>query len=152
MSEITISLIPLNEEIKATYLSLQVYNHQSAFVESPEVSLADLEKHAWNIAWTIECIYAGEHMVGYAMHGMNRYKEAWLDRFMIDRRYQGRGYGTKALTALLHKMETTYTDRKAILLSVEKHNEKVIKLYERFGFRMTDMMDGIYPVMIKSKV
>lgn len=149
MSEI--SLIPLNEENKSTYLSLQVYDHQTAFVEPPEESLADMEKHAWHIDWSIQCIYADEHMVGYAMHGMNRYKEAWLDRFMIDRRYQGRGYGTKALTLLLSQMEAFYPDRKAILLSVEKHNDKVIKLYESFGFRMTHMMDGIYPVMIKSE-
>lgn len=148
MKENRIRLVTLNDEIRDEYLSLKVYAEQDTFVESPEESLADKEKHAWNIDWTIECIYRGEKMIGYAMHGMNGEQEVWLDRFMIDKRYQGRGYGTEALTQLLDKLKATYTDRKEIYLSVEKHNEKVIKMYERFGFRMTDMMDGIYPVMV----
>lgn len=152
MSECKITLVALNADIKDEYLSLKVYDKQDTFVESPEESLEDKEKHAWDIDWTIECIYADDHMIGYAMHGMSRDKDVWLDRFMIDKHYQGRGYGTEALTLLLHKIRTNYTDRRAILLSVEKHNEEAIKMYERFGFKMTDVMDGIYPVMVASEV
>lgn len=148
MSENKIRLVPLNEEIKEEYLALKVFDDQDTFVESPEESLRDQRRHAWDIDWNIECIYAGSQMIGYAMHGMNKNGEVWLDRFMIDKHYQGKGYGTEALTQLLNKFKATYTDRKQILLSVEKHNDHVIKMYERFGFQMTDEMDGIYPVMI----
>ena len=151
MAQQTITLVPLREELRADYLALKVYDDQDTFVETPAESLADQEARAWNIDWTIECIYADDRMVGYAMHGMNRYGDAWLDRYMIDRRYQGRGYGTEALKQLLEKMKTVYPDRKHILLSVERHNEQVIQMYERFGFTMTDDMDGIYLVMMLSK-
>lgn len=147
MPQNRIRLVTLNEENKAEYLALKVYDYQDTFVESPKESLDDQGKHAWNIDWTIECIYAKEDMIGYAMHGMDRNRNVWLDRFMIDKRYQGEGYGTDALMQLLDKMKA-YPNRNHILLSVEKHNESAIKMYERFGFCMTDSMDGIYPVMV----
>lgn len=148
MSESNIRLVALHDGILEEYLALKVSADQDTFVEPPEESLEDQQKRAWDIDWTIECIYAGDHMIGYAMHGMNRERDAWLDRFMIDRQYQGHGYGTAALTQLLQKMKTCYPDPKSIVLSVEKHNKAAIKIYERFGFRMTDQMDGIYPVMV----
>lgn len=151
MSENTIKLVPLYDEIKEEYLALKVHSYQDAFVESPEKSLEDRDKHAWNIDWTIECIYAGSQMIGYAMHGMSKDRNVWLDRFMIDKRYQGEGHGTDALMQLLEKMKTSYPGRKHILLSVERHNKFAIAIYEKFGFKMTDDMDGIYPVMILSE-
>ena len=151
MSENKVKLVSLHDGIKEEYLALKVHHYQDTFVESPEESLEDKERHAWNINWTIECIYAGSQMIGYAMHGMGKDQNVWLDRFMIDKRYQGEGYGTDALTQLLDKMKTVYPSRKHILLSVEKHNESAIKMYERFGFKMTQEMDGIYPVMILSE-
>lgn len=151
MEENKIRLVPLREDIKEDYLALKVRSSQDAFVESPEESLADEERHAWKIDWTIECIYAGDTMVGYAMHGMDGSGNVWLDRFMIDLRYQGRGYGTEALTLLLRRLRSGYPGRKNILLSVEKHNSRAIRMYEKFGFRMTDEMDGIYPVMIETE-
>lgn len=151
MSENKIKLVSLYDGIKEEYLALKVHGYQDTFVESPEESLEDKERHAWEINWTIECIYAGSQMIGYAMHGMGKDRNVWLDRFMIDKRYQGEGYGTDALTQLLDKMKTSYPGRKHILLSVEKHNASAIKMYERFGFKMTQEMDGIYPVMILSE-
>ncbi len=147
MSENRIRLVALNEDLREEYLALKVYDDQDTFVESPEESLKDQQARAWDIDWTIECIYAGAQMIGYAMHGMSKDGNVWLDRFMIDRHYQDRGYGTEALTQLLDKMKATYSGRKHILLSVEKHNDRVIRMYEKFGFQMTDKMDGIYPVM-----
>ena len=149
MSEIR--LAPLTDENREEYLSLQVYEKQKTFVEPPEESLADRDSRAWNIDWTIECIYEDDCMVGYAMHGMDEKGNVWLDRFMIDRQAQGRGWGTEALTLLLDKIKTVYPHRKNILLSVEKHNEAAVRMYEKFGFRMTDQMDGIYPVMIDTR-
>lgn len=143
-----IRLVELNEELREEYLHLKVYDDQDTFVESPEESLSDQQQHRWATDWTIECIYVGQQMAGYAMHGINPEGDVWLDRFMIDKHYQGRGYGTKALTKLLEKFKTAYPRHRHILLSVEKHNQKVIELYEHFGFRMTGQMDGIYPVMI----
>lgn len=152
MPENKIRLVTLNDDIKEEYLSLKVHDYQDTFVEPPEESLEDKESHAWNVDWNIECIYADNHMIGYAMHGMNSRKDVWLDRFMIDKRYQGRGYGTEALKQLIDKVKTDYPDRNNILLSVEKHNESAIKMYESFGFIMTDYMDGIYPIMILSEL
>ena len=148
MLETNLRLVELNEDIKEDYLALKVLESQTTFVESPMTSLIDKNNHAWDIDWTIECIFKDEIMIGYAMHGIASDGIAWLDRFMIDSDYQGHGYGPIALKMILTKMHNVYKAYKHLALSVEKHNTKAIKLYESFGFYLTKEMDGIYPVML----
>lgn len=153
MSENNIELVALNEQNKQEYFSLEIKESQEGYVESPEESYEDMKNHAWNIDWNIDCICAEGNVVGYAMTGMNKQsKDVWIDRFMIDKHYQGRGYGKKAFTKILDKLNKIRNANggKYILLSVEKHNECAIKMYEKFGFKMTDEMDGIYPIMVYS--
>ena len=64
----------------------------------------------------------------------------WLDRLLIDRRFQGRGYGQAALAALLERLEREY-HKKRIYLSVVEANRPAAALYESFGFRFTGERD-----------
>ncbi len=151
MSDNNISLVSLNENNKDEYFSLEIKKSQDGYVESPEESYKDMRNHAWNIDWNIDCICAEGKVVGYAMTGMNKQSnDIWLDRFMIDKHYQNMGYGTKALTMILERLKKIKkaNNGKAILLSVEKNNDCAIKMYEKFGFKMTKEMDGIYPIMV----
>ena len=151
MTENKIKLIELNENIKDDYLSLDVNAWQETFVESPKDSLEAKVAKQWDIDWTIDCIYADNQMIGYVMHGMDVDGNVWIDRFMIDKRYQGHGYGEESFRQILNKINSYYTEKKHIVLSVEKHNAVAIKMYEKYGFKMTNQMDGIYPVMIEEE-
>ena len=58
-----------------------------------------------------------------------------LWRFMIDKRYQGRGYGRKAMELALDYMRTLPCGKADnIWLSYEPENEVAKKLYASFGF------------------
>ena len=89
-------------------------------------------------------IYLGKKPVGFVMIGYNGYEEGdpefmkntyFIWRFMIDRRYQGKGYGRQAFRLALDFVKT-FPNGKADLcwLSYEPENEVAKKLYASFGF------------------
>lgn len=55
---------------------------------------------------------------------------------MIDKIYQGHGYGKKAMQLIIEEMRKI-VDCKEIYLSTEPENALAIKLYESLGFRAT---------------
>jgi len=62
-------------------------------------------------------------------------------RFMIDVRFQGQGYGTKALTLIMEEMKKQYNCEE-IYVSIVPENEKALHLYERTGFAPTGIEIG----------
>lgn len=56
-----------------------------------------------------------------------------LQQFMIDRRYQGKGYGTAALRMILSRLET---ERKydSVEVCVKKDDAAALRVYEKTGF------------------
>ncbi len=64
----------------------------------------------------------------------------WLDRFMIDYKYQNKGYGKSSLELLISVMINEYKCNK-IYLSIFKDNIEAIKLYEKFGFEFNGEFD-----------
>ena len=64
----------------------------------------------------------------------------WLDRLLIDETFQGRGYGSAALSGLLDRLQQEYRCRR-IYLSVIRENSTAITMYEKFGFRFTGERD-----------
>ena len=147
MQKPEITLIPLSDALEPEFLALEVREDQRSFIETPAEALADRNSRGWDVDWTIHCLYWENHMVGYTMHGMNRWADAWMDRFMIDRRFQGRGFASAALPKILAEIRARYPGRRRILLSVEPENAPAIRLYQRFGFRMTDEWDCAEQVM-----
>jgi len=91
--------------------------------------------------WVIKAIYSDETMVGFAMYEFC-YEERllYLCRFMIDARYQHNGYGRGALE-LLKEIAISDPDVDKIELSTNPKNEYGIKVYERFGFKDTGVLD-----------
>jgi diamine N-acetyltransferase len=67
--------------------------------------------------------------------------EIW--RFMIDKRFQGRGYGKDALKLALDFIRTWPCGKADLCwISYEPENEIAKKLYSSFGFVETGEMDG----------
>ena len=62
-------------------------------------------------------------------------KSYFIWRFMIDKRYQGKGYGRKAMQLALDYISTLPCGpAESIWLSYEPENEVAKKLYSSFGF------------------
>ena len=67
-----------------------------------------------------------------------------LQQFMIDRRYQGRGYGTAALELILDALrrEGRYDH---VEVCVKKEDAEAIRLYEKHGFVDSGYVDEEVP-------
>lgn len=79
-------------------------------------------------------IVAGRTVIGFVMFEYIDSASAFnIPRLMIDRRWQGRGYGGAALAAII---ETLKADRPAagIMISLLPCNDAARRLYERLGF------------------
>lgn len=98
-------------------------------------------------------IYDGETPVGFLMIGYDTDK-SWenpppvaagnynLWRLMIDRRYQGRGYGRQAVELALEYVRTLPCGPAGLCwLSYEPENQAAKKLYRSCGFRETGELD-----------
>ena len=66
--------------------------------------------------------------------------QLWLDRLLIDRAYQGRGYGAGAVAALLERLPKEY-GKDRVFLSVYDDNQGAIRLYEKLGFAFNGELD-----------
>ena len=64
----------------------------------------------------------------------------WLDRLLVDRAYQGRGYGRAFLGLLLEQLFAEYRCD-SIYLSLFDDNRQALALYESFGFVSTGERD-----------
>ncbi len=139
---------------------LKVSRAQKAFVASNRDSI--VEAYA---ALESDCtafpfgIFNGEKPVGFLMIGFNEaalyefddeieapeaYKNNYtIWRFMIDKRYQKRGYGREALKLAIDFVRT-YPCGKAdyCAISWEPENEVAAKLYHSFGFEDNGELDG----------
>jgi diamine N-acetyltransferase len=109
---------------------------QARFVAPNAVSLAEalFSAHAWYRA-----IYAGDEPVGFVMLELVPDKVPYLWRFMIDGRYQSKGYGRDALAlALAHVRSLGET---AIETSVVQGEGTPQPFYERLGFALTGAIE-----------
>lgn len=119
-------------------INLTVDSSQMNFIESNACSI--LESH-YVAGWYPIGLYSGEILVGFAMYGCCENDSIWLDRFMIDGRYQGQGFGRSFLIYLLEHIQAQFKIRK-ILLSFTPENQYARRLYERHGFINTNEVDS----------
>ncbi|HDK7136791.1 TPA: GNAT family N-acetyltransferase [Clostridium botulinum] len=119
-------------------VALKVNENQQNFIESNAYSLAE-----WKFApdFHPKAIYDNNKLIGFAMYGyFEKETRLWLDRFMIDYKYQNKGYGKSSLELLISVMINEYK-RNKIYLSTFKDNIKAIKLYKKFGFEFNGEFD-----------
>jgi diamine N-acetyltransferase len=94
------------------------------------------QAHFARSAW-FRAIYADETPVGFVMlaetPSLGRH---YLWRFMIDAKYQGRGYGGRALQLIIRHVKRDKR-AKALYLSVVRGRGSADGLYKRFGFDFT---------------
>lgn len=136
-------LRPLDDSNIEACRKLKVSEKQAVYIASNDKSIADAADNA-KVARPF-VIYADEVVVGFTMFAFepdyedpdDRY---WLWRFMIDERYQGRGYGRKALELIIAYFKEHGASN--IRLSTKDGNQKAIHLYESSGFVPNGDMNG----------
>jgi diamine N-acetyltransferase len=127
-----------------TICNLTVSEAQKGFVAPNAVSIAQayFSKAAW-----FRAIYADETPVGFVMLAENpKHGQYYLWRFMIDAKYQGKGYGRKALELIIKRAERD-PKAKALYLSTVRANGSADEFYEKFGFEFTGKIEGNEHVM-----
>ena len=148
-----ITLRPIDGSNREAVLALTVREDQP-FVAPNDVSLrqaAETEAEAPGVARPF-AIYADEEPVGFCMFAFNPEDEDeedryYLWRFMIDQRYQDKGYGQAALQAIIRYFKDNGADR--LYLSTEPENERGLHVYHKAGFRETGVIDDGEAIMMR---
>ena len=136
-------------------LKLEVLDDQKYFVAGNDTSIIEAyiaitgNGHAFPIG-----IYEGDTPVGFIMIGFD-VDDYWDDapeiargnynlwRLMIDKKYQGKGYGKEAVRLALEFINTfPCGSAEYCWLSYEPENEAARNIYSSFGFSETGEMDG----------
>ena len=132
---------PVTAENMEDVLKLHIAGSQKGFVETVKQCLDEAREWA---CWRPVGIYIDGQLVGFAMYCLWEEKSmedrVWMDRFLIDERYQGKGYGKACLPVLLDKIQGEYGCDK-IYLSVVEENQTAIHLYREFGFEFNGESD-----------
>lgn len=119
---------------------LKVAEDQQGFVASNAVSLAQSK---YEPDYVPTGVYDGEKMVGFIMYapGDHNGEKCWfIDRLMVGKDYQHKGYGRAAMQNLLAhlKAQPGYA---AIYISFVPENEPAKNLYASLGFQDTGEID-----------
>ncbi|MDV4152206.1 GNAT family N-acetyltransferase [Clostridium sp. AL.422] len=104
------------------------------FVASNAFSIAQSKVQK---GWTVKAIYNDDLMIGFTMYGYcYDYNFYEVCRFMIDHKYQGKGYGKIALKKVIEEMKKI-EDCKDIYISFDPKNNIARSLYQSLGFKDT---------------
>lgn len=131
-------------------IKLEPHEEQKSYVASNVGSLAE----AYVALTNNECIpmpyaiYDNDTMVGFIMLSYNEANEDnnentyWVWRLMIDKRYQGKGYGREAMEKALELIKTfPYGTAASVFLSYEPENMVAKRLYASLGFVETGKIE-----------
>ena len=129
-----VALRIINPKTVRTICDLTVGENQRMLVTANAISLAEASfyKNAW-----FRAIYVNETPVGFIMlYQIPSRGYYYLWRFMIDTKYQGKGYGTKALEKVIKNIKKN-PKAKAVKLSLVKMDGCAEPFYRKFGFEFT---------------
>ncbi|MEG0307850.1 MAG: GNAT family N-acetyltransferase [Clostridium sp.] len=135
----SIEIKRVTEENLSAILELHVSENQKSYIETTEECLNEaLEESCYQPVG----LYKDGDLVGFAMYGIFKSENdrVWLDRYLIDEKYQGKGLGSEILEALINHLAKEYNCNE-IYLSVYDDNECALHLYGKFGFRFNGEFD-----------
>ena len=138
-----VELRTINEDNYEECLNLRASVANADFVDPVAWSLAE--------AWVFYddsrpfAIYADDVMVGYVLMYVGE-ENPQIINFMIDSRFQKRGYGTAAARLCVEYLCKEYNASK-ISLPVEPENIAAQRLWSSVGFEMTDDIEDGYLFM-----
>lgn len=111
--------------------SLEVYKEQEGIV-APNYNSITISLLYDN--WHSKCIYEDDVLIGFLLYGIEENTgKPMLLRYMVDKKFQGKGLGKKALLKLLDLIKIEYGNIK-FYTTVSPKNVSAEKLYESVGF------------------
>ena len=136
-------------------LKLKVSDEQKNFVAPNEISIIEAYTAVTGNGYAFPFVIYNDNVpVGFLMIGFD-VNDYWEDapkiakgnynlwRVMIDKDYQGKGYGRKAVALALDFINTLPCGKAEYCwLSYEPENDVACKLYSSFGFVETGEKDG----------
>lgn len=128
-----ITLVEINGDNWEACAKLQVAESQVPYLPSNAYTVAESK---FNAQIKLLGILLDQKMIGFAAYVLDDDDDMNLYRYMIDKLYQGQGYGSKALDLLMSQIKKE-TMKDEIWLSLHPDNEAAIKMYENYGFRQT---------------
>lgn len=146
-----ILLKEINKDNWYDCVSLKVEEHQKNFVASNAFSLAQA---SYETDCTPLAIYNENTMIGFVMFSIDKKdddssEELWICRFMIDAKFQGKGYGRAAMAKILEHIKNHY-DYNKVFLSEVPGNDRAKGLYISFGFALTgEVVEGEEVMVLK---
>lgn len=135
----TLDLRPVDADTWRAVADLRVAPAQRAFVAEPSRYLALC--HYDPAGWTPLAVLLDGRVIGFLMWAVDPEDDAcWLGGVLIDRAWQGRGYGRRAMRAALARL--TANGCRHFALAYEPDNRVARSLYASLGFRETGERDG----------
>jgi diamine N-acetyltransferase len=129
-----LTLQPVSRENWRAVAQLTVTPHQAVFVAAPTYYLTLC---CYSDTWHPLAIVRNDEVIGFCMWGIDPVDTScWLGGVLIDQRYQGRGYGKRAVQAALALLAAQPAQH-AFALSYHPHNHVAKQLYHSLGFRET---------------
>ncbi|MFN0202495.1 MAG: GNAT family N-acetyltransferase [Bacteroidia bacterium] len=125
-----ITLTPLTRFNWENYLSIELTEAQQQYVPSVLYSLAQAK---FENLFPFGIDYEGVE-IGFLMYG-DFNGICWLNRLMIDRRYQQKGLGKQAVWAFIRQMQSNPRFRE-IRTSYVRNNIEAALLFESLGFEI----------------
>jgi diamine N-acetyltransferase len=127
----TVSLVDLTKHNWEAVSNLRVAPEQERFVAANLITIAESQFYPETQR---KVILADGEIVGFIVYGLNSTEQTmWLHRFMVDVRYQGKGFGREALRQVVDEWRRT-PDLPVIKVSYEPDNHVAERLYMEFGF------------------
>lgn len=131
-----------NENAATGGASLSVHDHQREFLAGNSYSIAEA---SFNPALRTRAIFLAEEPIGFIMYSTPEPRddtpgEYGIWRFMIDARYQGKGYGRQSLGLLLAEIGGC-GDARRIYISYKPDNASAKHFYASVGFSETGIDD-----------
>ena len=121
-------------------LKLKVSKEQENFVSTTAYSLAQAYVYRENAHPF--AIYADDTLVGFIMFGFYELRNQYtLWKFLIDEKYQNKGYGKMALALGIEYMKKQY-DIKEMYTGVAIDNDVAERLYHSVGFQLTGLIEN----------
>lgn len=136
-----LNIRPVTKDNWRAIVELKPLTDQEKYITSNAESLLE-SFYETRYNWSVFGLFKEEYPIGFTMIGaFNAEKEyIWLDRFMIDGQFQGKGYGKKFLQLIVDYIQSKW-QVKDIVLSIVKENNQAKKLYETIGFIDTGRID-----------
>lgn len=121
--------------------NLKLGYEQDKFVSHPIRSLA--QAYVYYNQCTPFAIYKNNIIIGYVLVIYDYDEETYnIWHMMIDEKYQGKGYGTKAVNLCIDYIKSKPFGRSNdVILTCSMDNSHAIHIYEKLGFKDTGERD-----------